>query len=49
MSRQKKLLIAVGDSQMFIGKMAGKVEQLTNFYQMCMEDKDYGKILNFME
>ena len=49
MSRQKKLLIVVGDSQMFTGEMAGNIESLTNFYQMCKEDTDYGKILDFME
>ena len=45
MSRQKKALICVGDSQMLKGAQAVKaVAPLVEYYKLCLED-EYGKII----
>lgn len=45
MSRQKKVLICVGDSQMLKGAQAVKaVAPLVEYYKLCTED-EYGKVI----
>lgn len=47
MSRQKKVLIVVGDSQMVSSESAKKeVLELHNFYNICKGNKDDGKIIS---
>lgn len=46
MSRQKKVLIVVGDSKMISSKSAEQeVLELYNFYNICKENKEDGKII----
>jgi hypothetical protein len=47
MSRQKKVLIVVGDSQMVSSESAKReVLELYNFYNLCKENKEDGKIIS---
>ena len=47
MSRQKKVLIVVGDSQMVSSESAKKeVLELHNFYNLCKENEEDGKIIS---
>lgn len=46
MSRQKKMLIVVGDSNMISVKNADKaIRPLVNFYNLCKKEKTYGEII----
>lgn len=50
MSRQKKALMVIGDQNLFTSEIAKiAVPELSNFYELCKNDAEYGLVLDSKE